>query len=90
MPQVGVMVADPIIAVPMGGGATVRVGLQTKVVEAPVAMGTPVVGLSSYYQEVLLKQVPLLAAVEVDRGSWLKIMWDNATRRFRDLIRKPR
>jgi D-alanyl-D-alanine carboxypeptidase (penicillin-binding protein 5/6) len=88
--QVGLMVAEPIIAVPKGVGATVSVGLQTKEVEAPVAKGTPVGVLSIYLQEELVKQVPLLAAEEVERGSWLKIMWDNATRFFRDLIRKPR
>lgn len=88
--QVGLMVAEPIIAVPKGVGATVSVGLQTKEVEAPVAKGTPVGVLSIYLQEELVKQVPLLAAEEVERGSWLTIMWDTATRFFRDLIRKPR
>ena len=87
--QVGLMVAEPIIAVPKGVGATVSVGLQTKEVEAPVAKGTPVGVLSIYLQEELVKQVPSWPR-KSGKGQLLKIMWDTATRFFRDLIRKPR
>ncbi len=86
--QVGLKVQEPIIAVPKGVGATVSVGIQTKEVEAPVEEGTPVGVLSIYLQDELVKQVPLLAVEEVERGSWLKIMWDNLIMFFKDLIRR--
>ena len=44
--------------------------------------------LSIYVEDELVKQVPLLAMEEVERGSWLKILWDNITRFLRDLIRR--
>ena len=86
--QVGLAIAEPIIAVPKGIKPTVSVGLQTKELEAPVQKGAQVGVLSIYVNEELTKQVPLLAAEEVERGSWMKIMWDNIVRFFRDLIRK--
>jgi D-alanyl-D-alanine carboxypeptidase (penicillin-binding protein 5/6) len=64
------------------------VGIQTKEVEAPVAKGDKVGVLSIYVEDELVKQVPLLAMEEVERGSWLKILWDNITRFLRDLIRR--
>lgn len=86
---VSVMVQEPIIAVPKGVGATVSVAIQTKEVEAPVEKGAPVGILSIYLQDELVKQVPLLAAEEVERGSWIKILWDNAARFLQNLIRRP-
>lgn len=86
--QVGLMVQEPIIAVPKRVGTTVSVGIQAKEVEAPVQKGDQVGVLSIYLQDELVKQVPLLAAEEVERGSWFKIMWDNLARFLRDLIRR--
>jgi D-alanyl-D-alanine carboxypeptidase (penicillin-binding protein 5/6) len=85
---VGLAVAEPLIAVPKGVGKSVSVGIQTKEVEAPVAKGDKVGVLSIYVEDELVKQVPLLAMEEVERGSWLKILWDNITRFLRDLIRR--
>lgn len=86
--EVHVTVAEPIISVPKGVGATVSVGIQTREVEAPVSQGSEVGVLSIYLQGELVKQVPLLAAEEVERGSWVKILWDNLVMFLRDLIRK--
>lgn len=86
--QVGLAISEPIITVPKGIGSKVSVGIQTKELEAPVAKGAQVGVLSIYVDEELTKQVPLLAAEEVERGSWFKILWDNILRFFRDLIRK--
>lgn len=86
--QVGLAINEPIIAVPKGIGSSVSVGIQTKELEAPVQKGTQVGTLSIYVEEELTKQVPLLAAEEVERGSWIKILWDNVVRFVRDLIRK--
>ena len=86
--QVGLAVAEPLIAVPKGVGKSVSVGIQTKEVEAPGAKGAKVGVLSIYVEDELVKQVPLLAMEEVERGSWLKILWDNITRFLRDLIRR--
>ena len=86
--QVGMIISEPIVAVPKGIEKSVSVAIQTKDLEAPVQKGAQVGVLSIYVQEQLVKQVPLLAANEVERGSWLKILWDNITRFFSDLIRK--
>lgn len=86
--QVGLAIAEPIIAVPKGVGTSVSVGIQTKELEAPVAKGTQVGVLSIYVGDELTKEVPLLAAEEVELGSWLKVLWDNITKFLRELIRK--
>jgi D-alanyl-D-alanine carboxypeptidase (penicillin-binding protein 5/6) len=64
------------------------VGIQTKELEAPVTKGSQIGVLQVYVQEQLVKEVPLLAAEDVARGSWYQILWDNLRRFFNNLIRR--
>lgn len=86
--EVGLTVSEPIITVPKGIEKNVSVGIQTRELEAPVEGGSQVGVLSIYVEEQLTKQVPLLAAEDVPRGSWYKIMWDSVKRFLEDLIRR--
>ena len=87
-PQVGMAVSEPIITVPKGIETSVSVGIQTKELEAPVTKGSQIGVLQVYVQEQLVKEVPLLAAEDVARGSWYQILWDNLRRFFNNLIRR--
>ena len=86
--QVGMRITEPIITVPKGIEKSVSVGIQTRELEAPVEEGSQVGVLSIYVEEQLAKQVPLLAAEDVARGSWYQVMWDSIKRFFQDLIRR--
>ncbi|NLL48944.1 MAG: D-alanyl-D-alanine carboxypeptidase [Firmicutes bacterium] len=85
--EVGLAVATPIISVPKGNEKSVSVGIQTKEVEAPVQAGSQVGVLSIYVEGELNKEVPLLAAQDVARGSWYQVLWQSIKRFFQDLIR---
>lgn len=85
--EVGMAVSAPIIAVPKGNEKSVSIGIQTKEVEAPVQKGSQVGVLSIYVEGQLNKEVPLLAAQDVARGSWYQVLWDSIKRFFQDLIR---
>ena len=86
--QVGMRISEPIITVPKGIEKSVSVGIQTKELEAPVEQGSQIGVLSIYVEDQLSKQVPLLAAEDVARGSWYQVMWDSIKRFFQDLIRR--
>lgn len=86
--QVGMRISEPIITVPKGIEKSVSVGIQTKELEAPIEQGSQIGVLSIYVEDQLSKQVPLLAAEDVARGSWYQVMWDSIKRFFQDLIRR--
>ena len=86
--QVGMAVAEPIITVPKGIETSVSVGIQAKELEAPIAKGSQIGVLNVYVEEQLAKQVPLLAADDVARGSWYQVLWDQVRRFFNNLIRR--
>ncbi len=86
--QVGMTIKEPIITVPKGIEKSVSVGIQARELEAPVQQGSQVGVLSIYVEGQLTKQVPLLAAQDVARGSWYQVMWDSVKRFFQDLVRR--
>lgn len=86
--QVGMAVAEPIITVPKGIETSVSVGIQAKKLEAPIAKGSQIGVLNVYVEEQLTKQVPLLAAEDVARGTWYQVLWDQVRRFFNNLIRR--
>lgn len=86
--KVGMTIKEPIITVPKGIEKSVSVGIQARELEAPVDQGSQVGVLSIYLEGQLTKQVPLLAAENVARGSWYQVMWDSIKRFFQDLIRR--
>lgn len=83
-------VKEALIAVPKGVEQDVKVGIQTRRLEAPVQKGAQVGMLSIFVKDELLKEVPLLAAEEVPRGNIWRIFWDSVISFFQNLIRKRR
>lgn len=83
-------IAEPLISVARGIEQDVRVGMQTEDLEAPVKKGQPVGTLTIFVGEDLAKQVPLLAAEDVNRGHFLRVLWDTIVLFFQNLIKKPR
>lgn len=85
---VGLTIAEPIISVPKGIQKSVSVSIQTKKLEAPVQKGAKVGVVSIFVGDDLVKQVSLLAAEEVPKGGFFKVMWDSVVLFFQDLIKK--
>lgn len=87
---VALFIAEPLISVARGIEQDVRVGIQTEELEAPVQKGAPVGSLTIFVGEDMVKQVPLLAAEDVSRGHFFRVLWDTIVLFFQNLINKPR
>lgn len=88
--SVPVSITEPLISVPRGIEQEVRVGMQMETLEAPVKKGQPVGTLSIFVGEELAKQVPLLAAEDVNRGHFFRVLWDSIIQFFQNLFKKAR
>ncbi len=83
-------VAEPLISVPRGIEQDVRVGMQLESLEAPVVKGQPVGTMSVFVGQELVKELPVLAAEDIHRGNFFRVLWDSIVQFFQNLIKKAR
>ena len=88
--SVALSISEPLLSVARGIEQDVRVRIQTADLEAPVAKGQPVGTLTIFAGENTVKEVPLLAAEDVNRGHFFRVLWDSIVLFFQNLINKPR
>ncbi|NLJ80624.1 MAG: D-alanyl-D-alanine carboxypeptidase [Firmicutes bacterium] len=86
--EVGLFLEEPFLTIPKGIQEGVSISFQTNYVEAPIQKGDEVGVLSVLLNDRPLKESPLLAVKSIERGGFIRIIWDSVVLFLRDLIKR--